>query len=214
MALDLYRLINNPYAKVMVDLGQGGVVTSWLSEDQSFAFGNKFDAPFESFGSSISDIANKLSGAIGAISEADVGQAAAQVRVQNVLQTILLWTGSDRMAFSLKLIFVAVNPNDDVRQMVRPFIRATNPTYSGFVVTAPNNYNATGMIAQGAASIQIGSWFRSPPIFVVKSFNPTYSRTAITGLGSPLYCTADVQFEAYRMLSADEVENLFSISGA
>lgn len=215
MSLDLYRLINNPYAKVKVAFDGGDVVDSFISEDQGFTFGNKFDAPFESMGEGISNLVSKFKTGIGALSSADVGQAAAQMRVQSVLQTILMWTGSERMSFQLKLIFVALQPRDDVRNKIRPFIDATNPIYNGLTVTAPLKYNAVGTErAQGGASIQIGAWFRTPPFFVVRSFNPTFSRTAITGLGSPLYCIADVHFESYRMLSAPEVQDMFTFSGA
>lgn len=215
MALDIYRLLNNPYAKVKVAFDGGDVVDSFVSDDQGFTFGNKFDAPLESMGNDISNLFNKIKAGIGMVSSADVGQAATQMKVQSVLQTILMWTGSERMAFSLKLIFVATSPGEDVREKIKPFIDATNPTYNGLTVTAPLKYNAVGTErAQGGASVQIGSWFRSPPFFIVRSFNPVFSRTAITGLGSPLYCIADIQFEAYRMLSSAEIQDMFTFSGS
>lgn len=210
--LDIDKLSANPHARVFVNFNEGGTVTAFVTEDQAFNFGNNFDAPFESLGQGLSDIASKFTTGAGALADMTPGKvssALSQYGIKSVLQTVNAYTGSERFSFTLRLVFVAIRRNDNVREKIVPFLKATNPTYQGFLVKAPLGYNANGMTAHGTAAIEIGQWFSTPPFFVVKSFQPTFSR-AVTHAGHPLYCVANVTFESYRMLSVDEVMQFFS----
>ncbi len=209
---DLDKIINNPNVRLTTDFGAGGIVTGFMTEDQSFAFGNNYDAPFESLGRDISGTLNKLSTAIGALAPGQI-TALPQMGVKSVLQTIYAWQSSERMRFTCHMIFVALRAGDDVRQLIAPFIRATNPTYKDFIVTAPLGYNANGMTAMGAAQVNIGQWFSTTPVMVVKDFQLRFARGVI-GNKTPLYCIAQVTFESYRMLSAEEVLGFFKIDGS
>ncbi|KVU74712.1 hypothetical protein WK73_15115 [Burkholderia ubonensis] len=214
LMFDIDKIINNPNTRLTVDFGAGGIVTGFMTEDQSFAFGNNYDAPFESLGRDISGVVSKFSTAVGALAPGEKVAAIPQMRIQSVLQTIYAWQSSERMRFTCHMVFVALRAGDDVRQLIAPFIRATNPTYQGFIVTPPLGYNANRITAMGAAQVNIGQWFATTPIMVVKDFQPRFARGVI-GNKTPLYCIAQVTFESYRMLSADEVLGFFKLdSGA
>ncbi|KWA73015.1 hypothetical protein WL30_11055 [Burkholderia ubonensis] len=210
---DIDKIINNPNVRLTVDFGVGGIVTGFMTEDQSFGFGNNYDAPFESLGRDISGVVSKFSTAAGALAPGENVAAIPQMRIQSVLQTIYAWQSSERMRFTVHMIFVALRAGDDVRQLIAPFIRATNPTYRDFIVTPPLGYNANRMTAMGAAQVNIGQWFATTPVMVVKDFQPRFARGVI-GNKTPLYCIAQVTFESYRMLSADEVLSFFRIGGS
>lgn len=131
---------------------------------------------------------------------------------KTIQSTIATWTHSEKFIFTLNFRFYAFAKEDDVRVPVRRFLECVYPVFETEVpglVRAPNEYDFT---MKSCLSVRIGKWFRTPPLFIVKNTRWDMSKETITG-GNPLFAEGTVTFEAYRMLSAEEVSG-FLISGS
>lgn len=130
---------------------------------------------------------------------------------KTIQSTIATWTHSEKFIFTLNFRFYAFAKEDDVRVPVRRFLECVYPVFEDKVpgmVRAPNEYDFT---PKTCLSVRVGRWFKTPPLFIVKRATWDFSKETITG-GNPLYVEGSVTFEAYRMLSAEEVSG-FLITG-
>lgn len=218
MELDINKYINNPNNQVVISFGGGGIVTSFLIDDFNFqagaAYNSEFEAALKSFryrGANVDD-ASMLANLGITVANQALGTQYQQMRIIPPAATILSWSGNDRLSFTLPLMFVATKRDDDIRTPVRKLLRAVNPQFDQTnlaLVSAPNGYSASvGRETQGCVGIMIGQWFMTPRLFVLKGVHPTFSR-AVIGSGVPLYATCLVTLDAYRMLSAEEIDGFF-----
>ncbi len=122
---------------------------------------------------------------------------------------IVTWTGSSKLQLNLQLLFVALNPTDDVTAEVKNLMKGFYPKEGNKkVYEAPMGYQVdkTGE-AKGTWTVLIGQWFKAANL-VMTSCSATFSKAAIiTGL--PLYAQVSVGFESYKNVSYQDVEKYF-----
>lgn len=219
MLSDVERLINNPSTRVLLNLGKSGMVNAFLTDDFGFQVGAGYNGEIEAAlkslrfgGRNIDDVSAMGNTAMAAVNQA-FGTHFQQARIIPPAATIVSWSGNDRLSFTLPLLFVAVRVHDDPRTEVRKLLKAANPEFDDtnlLTVSAPNGYVAEmGRQATGCVSVSIGKWFSTPKLFVIRSVAVNFSRAPIRS-GLPLYAACQVTLDAYRMLSASEIDSFFS----
>ena len=197
--------------RVWLDIQGGPLVRSFLTEDVQYGLGNHWEAPFASLFEAINGGAR----AIGQLANA-AGMNATQRIFRNLNQTVSQWTGSERFSFSLTLMFMATQPDDDVRVPVAILHRLALPSGQGrafgtkfdYVLYAPNNYRGNTQGASGAVAVTIGTWFQTPSMFLVRTMNPLFSKTHLRS-GLPQFAVVSITLETYRLVTADEVNAFF-----
>ncbi len=215
---DFDRATRNVDNRVALDIDGGPLVYGFVTDDFAYTLGNQFEALNESIGG-----ANQYAQMATLIANKRVNVG--QFIFRNLNQTVSQWVGSERIAFTLNLMFVATNPDADVMAPIQILQQLALPTQGqapaftgelgkkvtsyvnslgGLVLSAPNGYAGTNSDVRGAVGISIGRWFQTPKWFVVRRLNPTFSKSHIRN-GKPLYSMCAVQFEAYRLLLASEV---------
>lgn len=216
---DFDRAQRNVHNRVVLDIDGGPLVYGFVMDDFAYTLGNQFETMYQGIGGT-NDLAQM------ATLVANKAMQAKQFILRNLNQTVSQWTGSERLAFSLNLMFVAIEPGDDVmapvqilQQLALPaqagapaftgevgkqVTAFVNSALGGLVLNAPNGYGGTNSDVHGAVGISIGQWWQTPKWFLVKSMNPTFSRARLRS-GKPLYSIVGITFEAYRLLLASEV---------
>jgi hypothetical protein len=211
-------LKRNENAKVIIcfpTANGGREAMSALASDVFYVEGSAtYGEPGEDAYGGIMKSANRFMNEIGALAGAS-GNGMINRQFKTIQSTIATWANSDKFVFSLQLRFYATERTIDVRQNVRKFLECTYPLFESDVpgmVHAPNNYDFT---PNTCISVQIGKWFKTQPLFLIKNTRWAFSKETITG-GNPLYAEGSVQFMSYRMLSAKEVSNFLvsSVTGS
>lgn len=141
---------------------------------------------------------------------------------QGILQwageTVMKWEGTSPIAFNIPLIFVATRPDEDVlknmillqKGIFPTFESPSNPLISS--MTAPNGYSVGDINnIQGRYQIKIGKWFSTPKLFIIDGVDFIISKE-VTSFGRPLYVTGSVSFKSSRIMSFDEVQQMFIMS--
>ena len=147
-----------------------------------------------------------------------------------------IWDSTEILSLSLTLTFVHLseNPSDaelgfgDVRTQSRKLIGATYPdrkeqsfdvlgnNVDADFFVAPRGYkriefsdNSQGPLLKaipGAVSVQVGTWFLTDKIMLIRSANFTYSKeTAIDG--SPMFAQGSVELQSARPVVRKEIES-------
>lgn len=220
--LDIEILKNNPNAKVIIGLGGAGEDKNWVSgfitQEHTMQGGNIFNNPFENVAqqnlsqklnvlgataNKVADVANKFLGT-------NIQTRFGAFSLKSVEQTATIWVSSAKPSFSLPMVFVALQPDDDVLDVVRKLNMAVFPTIdtNGLWVNAPLGYQLVGGKAtKGTVIVSIGKWFRAISL-LIRDVSYSISKETIKS-GLPLYAQVTVAFEAYRLLSSDEVNSWF-----
>lgn len=222
--IDFDLIINNPRARVCIDIARGRPVVGFLQSEITIFGRNELTTLIDT--SAQQDFARKAN--IGrAVAQSSIGQKAfgafgidstkfQNVSLLNLNQTIGEWTASAKPVFTLNMIFVALRTGDDVRIPCAKLLRTVYPTVATLgsakginfsTLRAPLNYAPT--IGRGFSTIQIGQWFKAPRQVIkevtftfstqVVKLDPTGSRTA------PLFAIATLQFEPFRLLTYPEI---------
>lgn len=133
----------------------------------------------------------------------------------DIAGSLLNYQGTDNVGFTLDMYFVAMRAGDDVRTNLGILGEGIFPEFGEGVgglqrVYAPNAFKKGANIntVDGAISVEIGRWFRTPQIFVMTSMNFNLSKETIPS-GSPLFAHGNVQFQCARVMSATEVKKMF-----
>lgn len=201
--------------------GSGHALTCYVTNDLSLSsrgnFGQHESNPLTEGINKIIQHAGKFAASLSGSGQ-DFLDSIPQRMVKNVAGTIQLYQGTENFSFDIDLLFIALSPEDDITQQVKTFFRATNPTFEGgldfaTLLKAPNDYSFADINAEpkGAFSVSIGKWFRTKQQFILTGFDATFSKETIKN-GTPLYATGKASFTSFRILSADEIENMFSVS--
>ena len=203
---------------------QRRVIKSWLTED-GFNFNTSAtwnDPQINSSAKQINDVIHDFYAAN------NIWLANSTKRVQHdfvaLLQSVSSYQNSGKLGFSLNLTFLATRTTDNVIDEVNALQCCTLPAkfenkpqnsdkdkFPLGRVIAPMNYTMT---EDTCISVNIGRWFRTPQVWLISSVNAKFSKETIKGTGLPLYATASVTFEAYRMMDAEDVKGWFALTGA
>jgi hypothetical protein len=220
--LDIQRMIANDNYKVLIAGLGGPALQGFLQEDMQFSGGNNYNNAFESEAQQrLTDVANRALPALSGVVNAFGGDVpSAQFALKSFEQTTESWTGSAKPSFPMKLTFVALKPDDDVRVHVQKIMAAVMPVEGklssiGSVIQAPLKYGPQltaknkklALSVEGTLTVAVGKWFRAMGQ-IIRSANTTYSRQVIAS-GLPLYATVSLTFEPYRMISYDEFKGYF-----
>jgi hypothetical protein len=219
LILDLEAIADNP--SNIVDIYVGGFafnsVKGFNVSDFRFGGGNDYNTPLDN------DLLSNIS---AAASSNNTGvSTTTNFIIKSQLQTVLQWTGSDRFGFTVDLLFLSWKRNDKkVLTPIKQLLAAVNPVSTGkagidltglslgldLQTIAPLNYttysnkSTLGIpISIGTSSIKVGKWFAADQL-VIKKVDFTVSKEFFDD-GKPLYATASIQMETFKMLSAFEV---------
>lgn len=213
--LDIDAIRANPNSQIIM-AGFGRAVTCFLQEGLGFSAGNVFGNAFESEAlNKASDIATKVTPAIGAVTE-KLGLGSVKNLVPKTFaNTVESWTGPTKPSFSIKTIFIAVRPGDDVTKDVKTIMAACFPTRQiGGTMGTPLNYGLKvstagdlNLSATGTVSMKIGTWFQAFGL-VVESAHPKFSAQVIKS-GKPLYCEMDITLKPFKAISYGEFLGYF-----
>lgn len=215
MPLFIDVLRDSPNARVVIDAtASGGArIVGFVMSDFVFSGRNYFNSAMEALlgGAGSATIGKGNSIMSGAISAYNLLGGQAVSRTLSGGDSTSAWIGSDRPKFTLPLLFLAVNPGDNPLETARQLMQFVYPTGNpNGVLIAPLNYVPDFYSrGGGCVGVQIGNWFRTPRLFIVKSVQLTISQRTDPG-GMPLYVGATVEFEAQRTMVYDEVASMFA----
>lgn len=180
--------------------------------EQDFELGGEaqFDNPFEQY---LDDKSQKLAQGTAVFNSMFKGFDVSPIQLKTRLNTISLWTGSQRPPIPIPFTVVR-------RRMSQPsvtsitsylisqtFPESTEPALTGFL-TAPGGYKITDDgNAEGTWIVSVGNWFRATGL-ILRSANFTHSK-AVVGDDTPLYATGTLTFEPYRAITASEFRAWF-----
>lgn len=224
LRLHLDKIADNPNNTVRIHLGGASFVTGinsqikgYLNSSVRLGGSNNYNAPFEND----LDYANQLATKAQQVSKNLIGQKAnvPDFIIKSAQQTVLSWVGSDRFSFSISLLFISYKRNDNnVLTPLRALLSAVNPFSTGsaslsnltnlnITTIAPRRYTSFTVkgepVGIGTSSVNIGKWFKANKL-IVKSMDFDVSKETLDD-GNPLYGTATVNFESFKMLSELEV---------
>lgn len=222
--LELSQLTRNPDATVIIVIPGYGSIVSWIEEGLSFSGGNEYSEPLS--GAAQKTFSETVSTGIS-ISNSLLNKNIAQVQLKNIDQTIYSWTGSIRPSFTLPLTFVSTDDRYDCRPQIAVLLQCVYPSGQTLlkipgtskslkVMRAPLSYSASRNSAQGTVTLKIGSWFSAPNLIVRKVDSIKFSKEIIKPdgelIGRPLYATASITLEPYRMPLASQMAGYMGVS--
>ena len=210
MPLFIDTLRANPNAAIQIDSGGGPFIKGFIMQDFNFGGRNTFNSALEAIMGASNGIARANAALSGGTAAANYAGSDVASRIITAGDSVSSWVASDRPAFTLPLLFLAINDGDDPRAIMRDLMAFVYPTGNPFgVLTAPLGYvGSFYSTGAGCVAVRIGRWFQTPRLFVVKSVDMTVSQRTDPG-GVPLYVGAVMSFEAQRTLTVDEVQAFF-----
>lgn len=198
---------------------QRRAIKTWLTESFNFSTSATWNDPqVNSSAKQINDVVHDFYAAN------NIWLADKPKRVQHdfvaLLQSVSSYQNSGKIGFSLNLTFLATRSTDNVIDEVNALQSCTLPAkfenkpqnsdkdkFPLGRVIAPMNYTMT---EDTCISVNIGKWFRTPQVFLISRVDARFSKEVIKKTGLPLYATANVSFEAYRMMDAGDVRGWFA----
>lgn len=146
------------------------------------------------------------------------------VSLTNIRQTIKTWTNTDSPVFALSLLFIATEPDDDVRVPIALLESCVYPKFgniqqlgtlgSSLYLNAPNNYmltpsnNRHGISADGLTAFSISDWLFIKDLLLT-NVDPKYC-TKLTEAGYPLWALVSLSFEPFRMFDSEDIISIYS----
>lgn len=149
------------------------------------------------------------------------------VKIDNFGLTRFSWRASNRFKCALDFLVVEMDDGDNtIDTALRLFGtvypgRGDQDEGGGLLVEAPLGFRSPSITdvrglanpSRGGLSLEIGSWFSTPPIFVVESLGVKFSRVEVD-TGRPLWMTASLQLSSFRMNPYSEVRRFFVGGGS
>ncbi|QJT70938.1 hypothetical protein GR7B_00140 [Vibrio phage vB_VcorM_GR7B] len=208
-AFDLESLKEDPNKQVILTNGSL-TVTGYLEQDFEVGGSAVYDNPFEQF---LDDKSAKLQQA-AAIGNQFGMTDMSSFQLKSRLNTISLWTGSERPTFNIPFTLVRKRATDQpvtaVTSQLTSYLYPIAESGLEGLLSAPGGYaTAEGGSATGTWTLKIGRWFRATGLILLNA-SFTHSK-AVTTDDSPLYATGTVSMQPYRMISASEFRNYFLI---
>lgn len=121
-------------------------------------------------------------------------------------QTVATWSSVDKLAFTLNVLFIALEEQDDIRRQIAPIYSAVYPEFdqvvAGNFMVPPFGYKPRGLVAENTLAVEIGNWWRSTGMLIT-NVDFEISKEVIAS-GSPLYALGTISFEHYRIISYQE----------
>lgn len=206
------------------------VITGYLTNQITWGSANQWEGFHSGLGMMKDQEANMIKGeAVATQVGVDTGEG--QHAMTGITETIARWTGASKPSFSFNVMFIATSPGADIISPVKTLIRGCLPhENSGKILKgtmmAPYGYkygitgedeaepdegldywNSGGEKLQGTWTVQVGKWFKAPRL-VLDSVSVNFSQQCAPN-GKPLYAEAQLVFQCWRLLKANELEKFF-----
>lgn len=215
-------LLNNENAQILIS-SEFWTVKAYITSEIRFnartnwgLTSSKGENLVNSLYSQGTSVANMVAGGVG------MGGSIQSRQFKTGASTMTNWTGTEPFNIPIDLVFLATNPEDDVRDPVRYLTDGVFPNFGKTLftgkekpswittMTAPLGYQRGNYEnPKGVVQLQIGRWFKTTPIFVIMDTDFTFSKETKKD-GLPLYCTGNIRFQAYRDVSVKEVRSWLS----
>lgn len=195
------------------------VIQGFLRGDVDLSGNNSWgDALASGLFGQLSEAALKLQQAAGFLG-GDVGERAF-FKVESLIQTQSVWTGSKRFFLTLDIRVAEIDDDDNTLATAVSALRTTYPrAVEGAeipllkppanyrppqVATASNVAASRQQALTGGINVQIGTYFRTPAVFVADDAKITLSRI-VADTGRPLYADLSIALRSYRMVTIQEI---------
>jgi hypothetical protein len=181
------------------------IVKSWISSDFRFTLAsNSSEAIDYSILTKINQF-TKLAGYFGESNDLPEWitsglKSLSKKRLFNKKLSTLFWNYSSRLSFSLPLIFIAMDENDDITKHIQALAQTVLPTEDKISFTEPAGF--------GTVSVQIGTWFKARNM-IIDSIDPIFSKEVLAKNGKPAYATCDVKFSSKFIMTYADFLNCF-----
>lgn len=147
-----------------------------------------------------------------------------------ITETIARYAGSQKPTFNINIMLISLDPQDNIIKPAMDLLKGCYPKSAKMgLMEAPYGYisgwtggndnedenqedgtkSAPLSTAKGTWDIQIGKWFRCMNL-VMNSCNLNFSQQC-TPDGKPLYIEAQLVFETWRLITANEVNDFFDL---
>jgi len=211
--LEIERIYRDP--KYTVQIVAPGLNLTFLFTGQLSISGSaEFTTLFQS--ARINQMKETLLKAQQVISELGgnaVGNLVNKVGVlQTINQTLAIFTGYSKPQISVQVFDLAFSKDHNPQQRLKQLLKAVFPEeISNVTVSKPFNYNPSFTnpnSTSGLVTLRISTFFKASNWFVIRNVDLSFSQE-ISAYGFPLYGTATITFEPYRLPSYSEVSSWF-----
>jgi hypothetical protein len=211
--LFIYKLMNNPNARIEI-YGLSKDIIAYTTQDFQFRFGTQWSGrnPVDSINS-----LNKVERVGTEVYNRTLGGSFGKISTGITLDiagSALNYQGTDLFGFSINVYFIAIKASDDVKTKIAYLAEGVFPIFNeSYSRIHPPNYYKFGDVnnIEGALSIKIGNWFLTRKIFIIDSLDFTVSKEVIQS-GLPLYASGTILFKSVRVLSINEVKEMFRVT--
>lgn len=200
--LDILMGEKSPYKVIITSPAAGWkTISGILQSELAITAGADYNTPWAMQGKQ--EALNTMMNQASSFLNSTVGTSLSQVSLQSLSQTVAFWTGSNKPAFSISLLLLALRSGQNVLDPVKQLLGTVLPTQVGGdtlgVLKAPMDYKpvAGHTRAEGALDFHIGGWFRATSC-VVRSINVTFSKELVVD-NSPLSAAVTIEFEPWKM---------------
>lgn len=198
--------------------GITGIMTNELSLSVSNDFGSLVN-PNKTLEALSETIGRAATSAASVFDSDKLGDFIQNLAPRTLLHTVSTWSGSSKPTFPISLLFLRVKRSDNISLQIQSLYKTVLPTKNIKLpivgnttlttIRAPLGYFPTSEhSADGTLSIQIGKWFTAHDL-VARSVEATFSKEISTD-GFPLYATATIVLEPFRMITYDEFQAYFT----
>lgn len=198
--------------RVILALPGNVKIYAWMVDDTlDFSVSAEYEPLFSK------SLAQAIAGKVGSRIEQglEVFQKYTQTQIRHLKETVLSYNSTERPEFTLSLMFVALNRNDDVREKARLLMEGCMPVRSPQGLLDPPwgySINPSEEAIGEKFAVTIGDWFKAAnQILTEASFQ--FSREVIE-TGNPLYARGSIRFKSFKQLYADELKNFFPLRTA
>ena len=158
--------------------------------------------------------------------------------IGGITETIARWQSAMKPTFAFNVMFIRLNPGDDIITPIKILLKGCLPMdssgkgvakgtmigpygyktgFSGSADDSGSNDSANDVgdyeanTTKGTWNVFVGKWFKAPKL-VLDSVNVNFSQQC-TPDGLPLYAECQLVFETWRLLKAGELDGFFRIGG-
>jgi len=222
--LEIEKLYSRPETTIQIGLphlsNSRDTVFLWTGQ---FSIGGsaEFTTPYDSvraqklkeFSVMASEIFSEVASAVGGDKLQKLSEYVNKGVLTSVNQTVAMFSGYKKPVFTVVLVDIAYKPNMNPIKRLTPLLKAVFPEVATSVtVSKPFNYTTRisggEIFAENAVSVRIARFFEAHNWMIIRDVQLSFSNET-TDTGFPLYGTAQVTFEPYKLPSYKDVLSWF-----
>jgi len=132
--------------------------------------------------------------------------------IETVNQTLAIFTGYSKPTITVQVLDYAYSKDHNPVTRLKQLLRAVYPEIVNEVtISKPFNYQPdlkNPKSAKGLVGVRVSTFFEAHSFFVIRNVNLSFSQE-ISKYGFPIYGTAEITFEPYKLPSFSEVQSWF-----